>query len=382
MSSYCQLVETLSKSINFTESWIISSMPRGGLQIVQPGDLDEARLKAYANEFHAHDSMSWRAIIADQPVCARDCWIEGLEQSRYYRGFLQPANLRYAAAAPMADPILPGYAGAWHIYRTASAGPFTEQDVRLLADAAAQLNHLSRETRESRLTPECARDRAQSHRPTWRQIVLDSSSSSVLNGVADQIDPRILDQLQSDARSRLGHHDTRPPRAGRLAVTDSNGGLCNFHVCAYRQYPGLGEGPFVFYCLEPDHCDWQMLRASDVAADTELARLIPALQFMQEEFRNHPTLTQIAKTVHLSPFHFHRRFTQLLGITPKHFLLQCQIYQAKRMLATREKELVEIAAACGFAHQSHFTSRFKQAAGLTPTGWRRLAARRHTARSN
>jgi AraC family transcriptional regulator len=37
-----------------------------------------------------------------------------------------------------------------------------------------------------------------------------------------------------------------------------------------------------------------------------------------------------------------------------------------------DKDLVEIANFCGFAHQSHFTSRFKQATGLTPTGWRRL----------
>jgi AraC family transcriptional regulator len=36
--------------------------------------------------------------------------------------------------------------------------------------------------------------------------------------------------------------------------------------------------------------------------------------------------------------------------------------------------LSEIAKECGFAHQSHFTSRFKQATGLTPTRWRRLAA--------
>jgi AraC family transcriptional regulator len=35
--------------------------------------------------------------------------------------------------------------------------------------------------------------------------------------------------------------------------------------------------------------------------------------------------------------------------------------------------LAEIATACGFAHQSHFTSRFKQATGLTPTRWRRFA---------
>jgi len=354
-------------------------MPRGGLQIVQPTNLAEARLKSYAAEFHAHDALSWRAIIDHRPVCAEECWPEGLEQSDYYRGFMQPANLRYAAAAPLADPVLPGYAGAWHIYRTQAQGPFTDQHRQAVLDAADQMNQIAREARETRLAPECARERAQSHRPAWRQIVLNSSSSPVLNGVADQIDPTVLNQVQSDSRQRLGHNDTKPPRSGRVTVADSVGGLCNFHVNSYRQYPGLGEGPFVFYCLEPDYCDWQTLRPTDVAADTELARLVPALHYMQEEFRNHPTLNEIARTVHLSPFHFHRRFTQLLGITPKHFLLQCQIYQAKRMLAAREKELVEIAAACGFAHQSHFTSRFKQAAGLTPTGWRKLAARRHAA---
>ena len=30
-------------------------------------------------------------------------------------------------------------------------------------------------------------------------------------------------------------------------------------------------------------------------------------------------------------------------------------------------EIFRIARDCGFAHQSHFTSRFKQASGLTPT---------------
>ena len=78
--------------------------------------------------------------------------------------------------------------------------------------------------------------------------------------------------------------------------------------------------------------------------------------------------------MHLSPFHFHRRFTELLGITPKHFLLECQINQAKGELIKREKELADIATDCGFSHQSHFTSRFKQATGLTPTRWRRLIA--------
>jgi AraC-like DNA-binding protein len=116
------------------------------------------------------------------------------------------------------------------------------------------------------------------------------------------------------------------------------------------------------------------LRASDFAADPELARLVGAMQFMHQEFGRGPSLSQIAETVHLSAFHFHRRFTELLGITPKHFLLECQIFQAKRTLMSGDQDLAGIAKSCGFAHQSHFTSRFKQATGLTPTRWRKWAS--------
>jgi AraC-like DNA-binding protein len=125
--------------------------------------------------------------------------------------------------------------------------------------------------------------------------------------------------------------------------------------------------------MQPDCREWNALRAADLNADGELARLVPAMQFMHREFGRGPTLNEIAETVSLSPFHFHRRFTELFGITPKHFLLECQITAAKTFMAAGDKNLVEIANACGFAHQSHFTSRFKQATGLTPTGWRRMA---------
>ena len=73
---------------------------------------------------------------------------------------------------------------------------------------------------------------------------------------------------------------------------------------------------------------------------------------------------------------------ELLGLTPKQFLLECQINQAKHDLLARDKELAQIAKDCGFAHQSHFTSRFKQATGLTPTRWRRMAQQRREASTN
>jgi len=350
-------------------------MPRGGLQIVQPSEVADAWLKSYAAQFHAHDALSWRAIMSKRPVRTEEAWPQGIELSPFYRGFLQPANLRYAVAAPLTDPILPGYPGALHVYRKAGQGPFTNEQVQALADVAEQIDRLAAEARQSRLSPECAQDDALPVRPAVRQVIFNSRVDTVVDGALAEIDQSVSDQLQHDARHRLQQLSGKLPRSGRLALPDSNGDLWNFHVSSYRQYPALGDGPFAFYCLEPDYCDWQTLRAGDVAADMELARLIPALHFMQQEYPKSPTLSEIARTVHLSPFHFHRRFTQLLGITPKHFMLDCQIFHAKRMLTARERELADIAASCGFAHQSHFTSRFKQAAGLTPTRWRKLAVK-------
>jgi AraC family transcriptional regulator len=133
--------------------------------------------------------------------------------------------------------------------------------------------------------------------------------------------------------------------------------------------------------MQPDCIEWGGVRPQDFGADPELSRLIPALKFMQQEFRRGPSLSEISGTVSLSPFHFHRRFTELLGLTPKQYMLACQIHEAKSELLAGEKELVQIAKDCGFAHQSHFTSRFKQATGLTPTRWRRMAQQRTKALS-
>jgi len=175
------------------------------------------------------------------------------------------------------------------------------------------------------------------------------------------------------AKQLLSRTETTPYSSDRIGLPDSRGDLWIYRAVAYASYPALGDGPFVFFCMQPDCREWNAVRATDLNADAEMTRLVPAMQFMHREFGRGPTLNEIAEQVSLSPFHFHRRFTELFGITPKHFLLECQIHSAKTHMCAGEKNLVEIANSCGFAHQSHFTSRFKQATGLTPTGWRRMA---------
>ena len=50
---------------------------------------------------------------------------------------------------------------------------------------------------------------------------------------------------------------------------------------------------------------------------------------------------------------------------------------ARTMLIEGKLELSTIARQCGFSHQSHFTSRFRQATGFTPTRWRKAMLSQH-----
>ncbi len=370
-----QLFEKLSNTVVSTEFWVTSSMPRGGLQIVQPSHVLETLLKAYGKEMSLQDAGTWRAIDTGKTLRGDDCFPGGLESSRYYQDFLQPANLRYMAVAPIKAPLLPGFDGAIHLYRASDLGDFTDADLHHIAETARELGVAFADARASRQHRTAGP--AWLHRPSGRQFILNADLQPQLNADLAGLDSRIRDQIISDARHRLANLNGDGTTTDRLAVPDTNGDLWVFRVTLYPRYPGLGEGVYIFYCLQPESREWGTLRASDVSADPELARLIPAVQFMQDEFKRGPTLLEISKTAHLSPFHFHRRFTELMGITPKHLLLDCQIFEAKKQLVSGEKDLADIAASCGFAHQSHFTSRFKQATGLTPTRWRKLALQKY-----
>ncbi|HEV2296844.1 MAG TPA: AraC family transcriptional regulator [Tepidisphaeraceae bacterium] len=369
---YRQIFDRIGEKMPISEGLVITTLPRGSLQIAQPGKLPEPLLKAYAKGLHAEDKLTWATILQDKAVAAED--VEGFGEGRYARDLMNPHGFAHAAAAPLRSPVLEGYPGAVHVYRSKEHGAFSQGELDQLADVASQIDELATKTRRSRGS-ECRSSLSLTKRPAARQFVVDQDLNEISTKSSFKtLDAHLREQLMDHAKTRLREGNVEAEvHTDRLQVPDSRGDLWTFGVITYKSYPALGSGSYVIFSLQPDCCEWGAVRATDFQADIELARLIPALKFMQAEFHRSPTLGEIASTVHLSPFHFHRRFAQLLGITPKHFLLECQIHEAKTQLLARKMSLAQIASDCGFAHQSHFTSRFKQATGLTPTRWRRLA---------
>jgi AraC-like DNA-binding protein len=100
-------------------------------------------------------------------------------------------------------------------------------------------------------------------------------------------------------------------------------------------------------------------------------RLAPAVRFLEERFREHVQLSDLADHCGLSSTHVHRLFQQLLRMSPTEYLLALRLQEARRLLAKTDDPLSVIAISTGFFDQSHFTKRFHKMTGMTPTQFRK-----------
>jgi AraC-like DNA-binding protein len=82
-------------------------------------------------------------------------------------------------------------------------------------------------------------------------------------------------------------------------------------------------------------------------------------------------LDALSKVAELSRCHFARAFKQSVGTTPHNFLMHRRFCKAVDFIADTDLPLAEIALAAGFSDQSHFSRRFRQYLGASPSAFRR-----------
>jgi len=75
----------------------------------------------------------------------------------------------------------------------------------------------------------------------------------------------------------------------------------------------------------------------------------------------------------LSPFHFLRLFTRVLGVTPHQYLVRSRLRRAARLLAEGDRPVTDIAYDVGFGDLSNFVRTFHRAARASPRDFRRWA---------
>ena len=79
------------------------------------------------------------------------------------------------------------------------------------------------------------------------------------------------------------------------------------------------------------------------------------------------TLSDLAGEAALSDFHFARMFRQSMNMAPHQYVMQRRMALAQQLVRYSSRSLSDIAMACGFSSASHFSNRFKQMTGKTPT---------------
>lgn len=83
------------------------------------------------------------------------------------------------------------------------------------------------------------------------------------------------------------------------------------------------------------------------------------------------TLTDIGKAVSMHPNSAMRLFKQVFGKTLIDHLTHHRIFHAKRLLATTDQKIVDVAYSSGFSSISRFNEAFRRACGCTPRNYRK-----------
>lgn len=96
-----------------------------------------------------------------------------------------------------------------------------------------------------------------------------------------------------------------------------------------------------------------------------------AKEFMAVNLGSSISLKTLADECGLSVTHFARAFRQATRLSPHRWLQERRIEQALALLSDRNLSLADVAIACGFADQSHFTKVFTKQMGAAPGQWRR-----------
>lgn len=99
---------------------------------------------------------------------------------------------------------------------------------------------------------------------------------------------------------------------------------------------------------------------------TNYNRIAQAIDYIQQNFRKQPELEEIAESVHLSPFHFQRLFTEWAGVSPKKFLQYLTVGHAKNMLKEKQVTLFDAAYDAGLSGTSRLHDLFINIEGMTP----------------
>ena len=118
--------------------------------------------------------------------------------------------------------------------------------------------------------------------------------------------------------------------------------------------------------------DLPQLRPRGGLAPRQLKRVVDYIEHHMDQAL---TLSDLARQVDLSDFHFARMFKQSTGQAPHRYVMRRRLAIARNLLVSSSLNVTEIALHCGFSSASHFSNRFRVEYGLSPSAFKQSIRR-------
>ncbi len=100
-----------------------------------------------------------------------------------------------------------------------------------------------------------------------------------------------------------------------------------------------------------------------MATNYKFKRLNAGRDYIADNYQAQLSLSDMAKSSYMSPYHFLRVFKDTYGETPNEFLIRHRVEQAKKMLITENFSVSEICEKVGYASLGSFSSLFLKKTG-------------------
>ena len=95
-------------------------------------------------------------------------------------------------------------------------------------------------------------------------------------------------------------------------------------------------------------------------------------EYISTQFMKRITIDSLSDQFDIPTSTLKRCFKGVYGTTIHHYLKECRINAAKRLLQESDQSILEIANDVGYENGSKFTSAFKEATGETPSAYRKV----------
>lgn len=125
---------------------------------------------------------------------------------------------------------------------------------------------------------------------------------------------------------------------------------------------------FRFFAILAESND---LRPADCTNTARSEKIRPALEFINGHFTENITIEQLADISHLSKSYFMSCFKNAAGIGATRYINQIRINAVCELLRTDDRNVSELAFACGFTNLANFNRQFLRQIGVSPKEYRK-----------